>query len=112
MLVRETIDMFLKRQEAEMAYDTHGVPEWVFCGVVTTPHTRRQHGILEIFGRVWTHRPKHKQGVWYQIDQSSDVAVIPSCRVMIEVATQVLLGGQIPQYTEFLGDDSPHNILK
>jgi ADP-ribose pyrophosphatase YjhB (NUDIX family) len=106
--MRERPDAFWERfsKNETGIHDRDGDPSWQFCGILETPQTRRHHGMVQVFGRVWHERPKNTKGEWFPLRGLGSTAVVPSEREVLEVALKVLRDGGVPHYALYLGTDA------
>lgn len=107
ILMRENPDEFWKRfSENETGIqDSANAPSWVFCGILETPNTRRHHGMVQLFGRVWDKKPEVHRGTWFAFSRLDEIAIVPSELSEIDIVHDVLVKGKTPTHTTFTGTD-------
>jgi len=108
----------MMRTTAEELFERHGrkesgiavssPSEFRFCGLAVTPKTKRDHAYVVVFARLLSCKPVtagEYRGVWMPVDRFDQFPLIPSNRVYVEMARDVMLNGALPHYREFLGTD-------
>jgi hypothetical protein len=110
VLNREVLSGLIERHEKQ-ELDGGGVsnaPEFRFCGIGVTPLTRRDHAYIVIFARLWPAKPQiigsEYRSKWVPVSNLDGYDVIPSCSMYIKIAADVMIGGAMPHYREFLGE--------
>ncbi len=106
ILMRETHEDFWKRfSKNETGIEIQSQdPLWGFCGLMETPHTKRHHGQIQIFGRIWDQRPANTQGEWVNFTRIAELPFVGSEKQALLLALSVLMEGKAPSYIEYLGD--------
>ena len=101
-------DLFIRHEKEEVGATISSLGGFKFCGLGVSPLTRRDHAYVVIFGRILSTKPVITNGeyerVWVPVDRLDEFPLVPSNRVYLEVARDVMLYGGLPQYREFLGD--------
>jgi len=109
VMMRENFPDFCSRhadRESGIPVDTLETPPWVFCGVLSTPNTKRQHGLDVIFARKWEKKPDVQPDIeWYPLTELSNMNIVPSICEVIDIAQSVMVTGGPPTFREFLGTD-------
>lgn len=104
VMMRQNLKELFKRHSEKESF-VYGDSEFHFCGVVTTPNTKRDHAYIAVFGRTLSGKPKLSNGVWLPLNQLNSLPIIPSNLEIVKMATAVILQKKEAYYFEFSETD-------
>lgn len=108
MMRMTTGELFQRHGRRESGIPVSSPNEFRFCGLAVTPKTRRDHAYVVVFARLLPSKPATSgeyRGVWVPVDRFDELPLIPSNKVYVEMARDVMLYGALPHYREFLGTE-------
>lgn len=106
MMRTTTEELFERHGRKESGIPVSSPKEFRFCGLAVTPKTKRDHAYVVVFARMLPRKPATSgeyRGVWVPVDKFNELPLIPSNKVYVEMARDVMLYGALPHYREFLG---------
>ena len=102
LMMRETNEDVLKKHVAkESGIPFASLP--LYTGTVCAPLTERDHAVVIVFGRIVEGKPEKHLGTFLPMKDYLNTKVVPSNRAYVDLAFDVLVRGQMPQFREYLG---------